>query len=44
MTKKNKAKKQEKDHDRKKSAMLKQQAAIDINKRFRAGTLWEKKK
>ena len=44
MTKKDKAKKRDKDYKQKQSDMLKEQSAKDINQRYRDGTLWDKKK
>ena len=40
MTKKDRAKKKAKEEKLRRSEMLKDEAAIDINERFRDGTLW----
>ena len=44
MTKKDQQKKRDKDYTQKQSDMLKEQSAKDINKRYRDGSLWDKKK
>jgi len=43
MTKKDKAKQRKQEEQRKRSDMMKDEAARDINQRFREGTLWQSK-
>jgi len=44
MTRKQKAKQKAKEEKIRQSDMMKNEAAKEINQRFRNGTLWEKKK
>ena len=43
MTKKDKAKQKAKTEKQKRAEMMQDEAAKDINERFRNGTLWDKK-